>query len=481
MPESEFLGKEALYSFSFNRMYDSVAMYTERETWSYKQLYFTSSKIASIIGKRTLIFILCTNTPESIAGYVACINNKIVPAMIDAHLDVELLSNLVNTYKPAYLWMPQNCKKDFQEYSTVFSLGDYILLATGESAYSLHDNLALLMTTSGSTGSPKFVRLSYENIRSNTESIIKYLGINASECSITNLPMHYVYGLSIINTHLYAGGSLVVTDKNFFFKEFWQMFTEHKVTNFGGVPYTFEMLRRLRFFSKELPDLRTITQAGGKLDPELHKKFAEYANKYGKRFIVMYGAAEATARMGYLPAEYSLRKCGSMGIAIPGGSFTLEDENGKKIEEIDTEGELVYRGYNVMMGYAECGEDLSRGDDMKGVLRTGDLAKRDREGFYTIVGRKKRFLKMYGKRTNLAEVEHLLRQHFCISEVACGGIDDCLYVFIIEDIPDEEIIKYLSKKIGFPRSAFCVKHIDEIPKNSSGKTLYRELVHYYNI
>lgn len=359
-------------------------------------------------------------------------------------------------------------------------MGGYVLLNGREpQASTLHDDLALLMTTSGSTGSPKFVRLSYENIRANTESIIEYLGIDEHERAITNLPMHYVYGLSIINTHLYAGASIVVTDKTLFQKEFWQLFKEKEVTSFGGVPYTFEMLERLRFFRMKLPSLHTITQAGGKLDPELHQKFARYAVEQGKRFFVMYGASEATARMGYLPAEESLRKCGSMGLAIPGGSFELKDDEGKVVEATDRMGELVYHGANVMMGYAESGVDLAKGDEMQGTLSTGDLAKRDQEGFYTIVGRKKRFLKMFGKRTNLEEVEHLLRQHFGIADVACGGVDDHLYVFLVDGSIEKEIMPYLSSKLGLHASGFKVKLLEEIPKNASGKTLYRELKKYY--
>ena len=263
----------------------------------------------------------------------------------------------------------------------------------------------------------------------------------------------------------HAGASIVVTEKNLFQKEFWQLFKEKEVTGFGGVPYTFEMLERLRFFRMKLPSLRTITQAGGKLDPELHHKFVAYAEEQGKRFFVMYGAFEATARMGYLPAEDSLRKCGSMGIAISGGSFELRDEEGKLVEKTGKMGELVYHGKNIMLGYAVQGADLAKGDE---------------EGFYTIVGRKKRFLKMFGKRTNMEEVEHLLRQHFDIADVACGGVDDHLYVFLVDGSKEKEMVPYLSAKLGLHASGFKVRVIEEIPKNASGKTLYKELGKYYD-
>ena len=260
----------------------------------------------------------------------------------------------------------------------------------------------------------------------------------------------------------------------------WQLFKEKKVTNFGGVPYTFIMLDKLKFFRMQLPDLKTITQAGGKLDPQLHFKLAEYAEKNAKKFIVMYGAAEATARMGYLPSEDSLRKCGSMGIAIPGGHFEIIDGEGKLINEPETIGELIYYGKNVMLGYAEKGEDLIRGDENSYKLKTGDLAKRDAEGYYTIVGRKKRFLKMFGKRVNLQEVEHIIYEQFKISDLACAGIDDKIYIFVTSSTLNEEILSYLSRKLNLHPSAFCIKIIEEIPKNSSNKVIYKELEQFYD-
>ena len=204
-------------------------------------------------------------------------------------------------------------------------------------------------------------------------------------------------------------------------------------------------------------------------------KFAEYAAQNDKKFFVMYGAAEATARMGYLPAEKSLQKIGSMGIAIPNGKFELADSDGKIIDTPNTVGELIYYGENVSLGYAERGEDLINGDERHGKLETGDLAKFDNEGFYTIVGRKKRFLKIFGKRVNLQEVEHLIMQNFNLAEVACTGADDKMIIFITVENLVSEIAPYISEKLNLHPSAFKVKFIEEIPKNSSGKIIYSDL------
>jgi acyl-coenzyme A synthetase/AMP-(fatty) acid ligase len=218
-----------------------------------------------------------------------------------------------------------------------------------------------------------------------------------------------------------------------------------------------------------------MTQAGGKLSPDLHKKIAEFAQASGREFFVMYGQTEATARMSYLPSEKSLEKYGSMGIAIPGGEFELIDENGEIIEENETVGELVYKGDNVALGYAECGADLSKGDEFSGVLITGDMAKRDSDGYYYITGRKKRFLKLFGSRINLDETERLLDSRFKDIDCACGGIDDKMTVFLTDSDKAAQVIDFLVEKTGFHHTAFTAVVVERLPRNEAGKILYSEL------
>ena len=468
--------------FDLKHFGEMPALFMEDGVWAYSKLFDTSERIAATVPTRSLVFLVCSNTPVCIAAYVGFINHKIVPVMIDKDLDEELFRRLLEQYSPAYIFAEKAHFDILDRYAQVLRIEGNVLYDTGERhPLPLHDDLALLMTTSGSTGSPKLVRQSYENIRANTESIVEYLRLDETDRAVTNLPLHYVYGLSILNTHLAAGASVVVTERTLFDRAFWQLVRAHEVTTFSGVPYTYAMLKRLRFFRMDLPALRTLTQAGGKLDPELHREFAEYAHAHGKHFIVMYGAAEATARMGYLPAADAIRKTGAMGIAIPGGRFELMDEDGKEIKATDTVGELVYYGTNVTLGYAESGADLVRGDERGGRYETGDLAQRDTDGYYTIVGRKRRFLKLFGKRTNLQEVEHILRQHFGEIEVACAGIDDHLYVFVTQEHLAADIVPFLSAKLGLHHTAFTAKYIATIPKNAAGKTVYRALEQYYDV
>lgn len=451
---------------------------------TYHDIAAVQQRIADAVGGRALVVSLCRNSIGSVAGYVAFLNLQIVPMMLNAQMEKGLLNHLLHMYAPAYIWLPTDEVSENDEFSTmekVHSEYDYSLLKTGyDISYPLYDELGLLLTTSGSTGSPKFVRQSYANIAANARSIVEYLELDASERPITTLPMNYTYGLSIINSHFMVGATLLLTDKSLMQKEFWSFFKEQQATSFGGVPYTYEMLDKLRFTEMELPSLRTMTQAGGKLTPELHAKFAAYAAAKGKHFIIMYGQCEATARMGYLPADKAVDKCGSMGIAIPGGSFSLTDVNGKPVTEPFVTGELVYQGSNVTLGYAECGEDLIKGDERGGILQTGDMAQFDEDGYYYIVGRKKRFLKIYGNRVNLDEVDRLIKGRFENIECASAGVDDHMYIFLTDASRADEVKKFIVEKTRLNPAAFEVIVIDEIPKNDAGKTMHKELEKFYH-
>lgn len=459
---------------------DNIAVIDEKDNrLSYGELERQASCLAEKIGYRCLVFSLCRNEIGSFLGYVCFVNNGIVPIMVNAHLEGKMMGDLLDTYRPDFLWVPNELVKNFRGMSIVCEMYDYALLNTNyHNVFALYDELGLLITTSGSTGSPKLVRQSYMNLLDNAISISTYLKLDYTERPITTLPMNYVYGLSIINSHLLVGATILLTDKGIMQKDFWEFFMREKATSFGGVPYTYEMLDKLRFYRMDLPSLRTMTQAGGKITPELHEKFAEYASKSKKNFVVMYGASEATSRMAYLPPDKAVEKKGSMGIAIPGGKFTLVDGDGCEIRTPNTTGELVYEGKNVTLGYAECGADLVRGDERNGRLETGDMAQFDEDGYFYIVGRKKRFLKIFGNRVNLDEIDRLIKGEFEI-EVASSGVDDHMHIFVTNPEVAEEVKTFVVSKTKLNPTAFLVHVVDEIPKNDAGKTLYEELKKYY--
>lgn len=445
---------------------------------TYDQLDSFSGELYRKVGGKKLIFILCENTIESLSGYLGCLKTGIVPLMLDSHIHPSLLNGLIREYHPAFLYIPKTCIEKIEDSEVIWQFGGYCLCERNEKMPpALYCELSLLLTTSGSTGSPKLVRQSSWNIDANGKSIACYLEIDANERPITTLPMNYTYGLSVINSHVLMGCTLLLTTYGVLEPDFWGFARKKRATSLAGVPYTYQILKRIGFMDMDLPDLKTMTQAGGKLPPRLHKEFALYAKRTNRKLIVMYGQTEATARMGYLPADKTLEKCGSMGIAIPGGRFWLEDEQGNEIIEPDIPGELVYQGKNVTLGYACCKDDLIKQDEWKGVLHTGDIASRDSEGYYYITGRKKRFIKVSGSRVNLDEVERLLKEQYEGIDFACVGTDDNLTIFMDQLILDggEEIIEYLYQVTGIGNRTAAVKCVDQIPKNESGKTLYKEL------
>lgn len=454
---------------------DATAVITENaEYCTYSELLTAAERVREQIKTRCLVFCLCENNLESIVGYVGFLRGRIVPVLLNARINKDFLEKLLRHYRPAYVWLPSDKAREAAWGSQVYSHGRFSLLKTAYGTdYALHEDLALLLTTSGSTGSSKMVRQSYRNIDSNAAAIAQYLEIDPSDRPITTLPMSYTYGLSIINSHFLKGCPVIMTGKTLMEKGFWQLLKSEAATTFGGVPYVYEMLKKLRFARMALPSLRVLTQAGGKLGYDLAKEFAAICAEKSIRFFVMYGQTEATARMSYLPSEYAIAKAGSMGIPIPGGEFWLETENGEVITEDGAVGELVYKGDNVAMGYAEGWADLGKGRENGDVLKTGDYAKRDADGFYYIVGRKKRFLKLFGNRVNLDEVEQLVRDmgYNC----ACTGEDDRLRIFATDREGLATIKNFAAHAMDIPPSGLEVVHIERLPRSDAGKILYSEL------
>lgn len=460
--------------FDLNIYTNHVAVETEHgKKLTYEQLKQEADRIVEVMEPRKFTFCLCENTLGSLVGYVAFLTHDIPTVLLDASKDTEIIKGLIDHYRPQYIWVPTKRVEAFGIGNSVLTYEDYTLLHTGEQIYEIHPDVQLCLTTSGTTGSPKLVKLTEENLRSNAESIAEYLHITDKERAITSLPMYYSFGMSVINSHLIKGATLLLTDKAVIQREFLNFLKEGKATSIAGVPYTYEMLRRLRFLKMDLPELKTMIQAGGKLNANIVKEYVEAAQVLGKEFIVMYGQTEAAPRMSYLPFDKALEKYDSIGIAIPGGKLSVRDVNDKEITTPDTDGELIYEGPNVCMGYAECIEDLAKGDENHYVLHTGDVARFDSDGYFYITGRMKRFVKVWGNRCNLDATEQLVKA--IITSCACVGIDDKITIFVTTDGLESRIKEYLCEKTGLNLRAFDVKVVDGIPTLPSGKLDYQTM------
>ena len=424
-----------------------------------------SKEFARHLPQRSLIFILSENCIGSLLGYTAALSNHIVPLIISAATEDGLYNHLYELYKPEYLWLPE-AKAESKE--VVFSAWDYCLVKTGNPSIPMYEELALLLPTSGSTGSPKLVRHSYHNIEANADNVCRLFKLDGTEKAMAILPMHYTMGLSVITSHLWAGATLLLSGRSLLDKGFWTTLKE--ATSFTGVPYSYEIMMKMRFTRMDLPNLKIITQGGGKLTPEMWKALVQYAQDTGKQFIATYGQSECTARMAYLPAHLAISKVCSIGIAEPGGQLSIIDNDGNETFEGEATGEMIYRGENVTLGYATCREDLLKGDENHGVMHTGDLVRRDADGCYFIVGRMKRFLKIFGLRIGLDEVENLIKQEFQV-DCYCKGNDEKLIVLVTDSSLVSQIPFFIEEKIHLFHQNIEVQLVETILRNESGKVI----------
>ncbi len=438
---------------------------------TYAWLLAAADRLGGQIAGRDLVLTVCRNEPECIVGYLGFLRAGAAVLLLHHSVSAEHLRSVLQRFRPGHVYAPAGW--DGIEGAEVDRLGGYVLARCGDPS-PLHDDLCVLLTTSGTTGGRSFVRLSYANVTGNAAAIGEYLRIGPDDRAITTMPLSYSYGLSILNTHLLAGAALIATEASLVTPRFWEVLRHRRATSFGGVPFVYEALERLRFARMDLPSLRVLTQAGGRLAPDLIRHFVDVCRRKDMRFIVMYGQTEATARISYVPWERAWDKAGSIGVAIPGGALSLCDDDGRPVEGSDAPGELVYRGVNVSMGYAQGAEDLTRGDDNCGVLRTGDLAVRDQDGFFTIVGRKKRFLKIFGTRVGLDEVEALLGQ--AGFECACAGRDDRMDVFVVGAAAVDQARACLREETGISGRGIRMIAVAALPRAESGKIDYAALM-----
>ena len=410
----------ARFAAGLDSFQDRLAVVAGDEQLTYGALAQRADEVGDALGReRRLVLLRAHNDLDSLVAYLGALRAGHVVLVADDELydpDVVITGSDIDERRPG-------------------------------TAHELHPDLALLLSTSGSTGSPKLVRLSHANLDANAAAIAEYLELRPDDRAVTSLPMHYCYGLSVINSHLTAGAGLVLTDLSVVDRCFWDLFRAHGATTLAGVPYTFDMLDRVGFDRMRLPTLRIVTQAGGRLAPEQVRRFAGLGERDGWRFFVMYGQTEATARMAYLPPELAASHPDCIGVPIPGGSF-----------EIAEDGELVYRGPNVMMGYASQPSDLALGATVE-ALHTGDLARRTPDGLYQVVGRRGRFVKLFGLRIDLDHLERTLG-------VVCTGDDTRLVV-----AGDAAAV---CERTGLPPSA--VHAVDDVPRLANGKPDYAAML-----
>lgn len=431
---------------------------SDGQEYSLSQL--TSKAELQEIGFKGLSFIYCDNSIDNLTALFRLWDSRHAIALFSSRTAADFKYTLEQLYKPAIIWDPGRDHVDGYKKSGTFFYAEKM------DSFPVHPELKLLLTTSGSTGSAKLVKLSESNVVSNALSIAEYLPISTADVVPLNLPVNYSFGFSVLTTNAIRGGRIIASTGEIMQKEFWDGFSRFGYTSLAGVPYIYEMLSRLGFTRRDYPSLKYMIQAGGRLSDELRQQFAQYCAGKGIRFYIMYGQTEATARISYLPADRIADKAGSVGIPVSGGKVHISAETG----------ELIYSGPNVFAGYAENLKDLESFIP-RPELSTGDLARIDDDGYIYITGRLKRMLKVAGNRVNLDELEQLLRQSLNLKQVVIHGVDDkVLLVCLPDEIRKQEITKWLQGQAGIHPTFVKFLMTAEVPKTLNGKTDYARIV-----
>ncbi|MGL4280580.1 MAG: AMP-binding protein [Albidovulum sp.] len=418
----------------------------------------TATFAARLPGPKRLVAIEAAPSAHAITAYLGALAAGHAVALLPAG-DSDAMRRFAGQFRP---------ESEFRRMDGRWRL----LTGTGAQGGEIHPDLALILMTSGSTGHGKGVRLSGTALDSNAGAIAEFLGLGPDDRAGLILPLHYCYGLSVLNSHLAAGASLWLHQGSVLAPGFLDGLASAGCTSLSGVPHTFELLERIGLKDAALPQLRTLTVAGGAMPAEKVKRWHDHMAARDGRFFAMYGQTEATARIAYLPHELASGAPDRIGIAIPGGSLSLRAADGRRIDAPGVEGELIYRGANVMMGYAENRADLARGAEIE-ALATGDLALRDEAGLYRIVGRLRRMSKIAGLRVGHDAVEAALAAEGI--RAAVTG-DDRGLTASYESLHDPETVAGLILgATGLTMRHLRVTWVAELPRLASGKVDYETL------
>jgi long-chain acyl-CoA synthetase len=446
--------------FTREELQNDVAAFTEKLTFSHKALGF----------------LFALNDVDSLVAYLAAVEAGHAIVMLNPELDCRLKSNLIERFQPDFIIAPAtHAPETNPDYSTQSDGSQILLRARKPHRHTIHPHLTLLISTSGTTGSPKFVRLSWRNLESNARQINTALRNTERSCAMITAPIFNGYGQSVIHTHLLAGGSFVLTRERLISREFWDIAREGQCNSIGGTPYFYQVLDRLDLDSLRVPRLTKFVQTGGRLPENLALKFHRIASRRGGTLHLMYGQAEATARITGLEPHFLPDAVRSVGQVLSGGRLTVELD-GIPCGPIE-EGELIYEGPNVMMGYATDPDDFQKGDSQGGRLTTGDLGYRDDRGLFYITGRKARFVKLFGWRISLDDVEEMLSHTGPVAAVTEAENEAERIVIYTEGSSAalEEPLQQLAVRLRIHHTGFEIRSVGRIPRLANGKVDYRSL------
>lgn len=444
-------------------------------TANYREVY---EKVTTsyFLQSNSISFVCISEGASAVFAYLTCTLQSVVPLMLSEKLKEFQIKCFKKIYNPKYIIQKidgpfKNEMGEFEEFQTEF-FGETIFIYKMKTNQSIgFSKASLLLPTSGSTGDPKLVMLSENNLKSNVRSICKSLELCEHDTVSLTLPLNYSFGLSIINSHIISGTRILITKGSLLDKNYWKNFLKYGVKCVYGVPYQFEILKKLKIFTKIPKGLRFFAQAGGAMNLDLTNWFLEHCRKNSKQLYIMYGQTECAPRISCFDLVKHPKKIGSVGRALDCCSVSIEKKENSKI------GEICISGENIFLGYAEENNNLFSDRLLSSCHRTGDLGFIDNDGFIFIEGRKKRFVKVYGSSVNLDHLQAMLQK--INPELVITGIDNKVNIFLVGSVSDKNLIKNeIENHTTINKNAVYYKHIGKIPRLLSGKINFKALESY---
>lgn len=438
--------------------------------FSYTELEKKAEILSQYIEERSLIFVLCDHHTETVVFLYEILYLNRVPLILSSDINLEMLNNLIKIYQPQYIYCDiahEICGK----YEKKNKIGDtHTLLLIYEEKNFIHPDVALLLSTSGTTGSPKLVKLSYDNLYNSSKYVCLHMDIQEGQKGICPLSMSYVYGLMFCIWHWHCGATLLITSESVLSNKFNDFYKAEKANNFAGTPYTYQMLQRIKFWdSEKLGYLHWAMSAGMQMSD---KQQLELISIMQDKFWIMYGQTECTGFISAMNFDKNNIKLGSVGKRLENIEIWIDD----KVNE------LILKSDNVCMGYANNIEQLQKDNKNQGILHTGDVGYIDEDMCIYLRGRLTRYVKILGKRTSLDDVEKYLKNKFIKSDFACIEADDSISIFYTNtmDIKERELLLLLERNMKIPRKFVSCIYIEKLPMNNAGKVMYAQLKEVWN-
>ncbi len=449
---------------------EKLAAVDEDNSVTFDQVLTDIEQISSIVNERCVVMMLCENSVGAFIGYSAFTYAGCMVIVLEASVRKSFCQHMIEKYRPQYIWTHSSLMKEF-EFENILQLYGYCLLRTDYNSYKLNTEGGVILSTSGSTGDIKCVQLGYAQMEEHAKALSTEIGFEKDDSAITTMPMAFVYTLSFINFHIMKGATLILTNRSVMEKQFWDLFDAYRPTCISGLNLHYEMLNLMKFFDKDCDHMKIFTQGGDVFSPEMREKVQQYCGKYGKKCFILYGQTETGGTCASLPLEEDRGK-NCIGKPIGSGTFELADpdESGK--------GELIYHGKCAMLGYVTGAYDLEFVSDNNKKILTGDIVTRDGNGYYYICGRKKRIVKLNGRRINLDDIETFVKKLLDTEECACIGGKEKVWIVLTKkyDKLQENWTKAKAKEfLGLPRLEVDFIYMNSLIRNDTGKILYAKI------